>query len=680
MVRWDDPVSFIKGVGKKKTEYLANQQIVKVNDLLNCFPVKYIDRTYMPKVDEFINNEVITFKGVFNKIGKTVFLKNKMNLFTCKVQWESHEVTIFYFNQPYLKNILRLETPYFFYGRLKREGNQLKIANPQVVEAKNPKSFFKLQAVYSQVQGLNKNDMGKMINMILDNLIEWPVDLPSSIRHSFGLCSNEAAYRHIHTPSQRSDLNMGIKRFKYDEGLKINCGILSNASENSRSTVELDYFEGLNIFINSLPFELTSDQRRIIWEIVSELKAQTIINRLIQGDVGSGKTVIAIAIACLMAQNGYQVAYMAPTEILAQQHYQTFKNYLKLMGFKIGLLTGGLSQKEQKTIKNDLLLGELTIIIGTHALFQDSVSYYNLGLVITDEQHRFGVRQKAKFIQKGFEPHTLVMSATPIPRTLALIFYGDLSVSYLDEMPKGRKRVKTHCYNEKKLPQIYDFLKSEMAQKRQVFVICPFVEASESMEEVNNIESVFKTLKVLYEPDYKVGFLHGKKSTDEKNTIIANFNAGFTRLLVATSVIEVGIDVPNATAIVILNAERFGLAQLHQLRGRVGRGHAQSFCFLVTNSKNEETIKRMRVIVENNSGKDIAEKDLKIRGPGDYFGYKQHGLPDMRWLNPLEDIKIIEDTRILAKEIMQSKEKEVMIYYDNILHAFYQAIEEISLN
>ena len=219
-----------------------------------------------------------------------------------------------------------------------------------------------------------------------------------------------------------------------------------------------------------------------------------------------------------------------------------------------------------------------------------------------------------------------------------------------------------------------------MAQKRQVFVICPFVEASESMEEVNNIESVFKTLKVLYEPDYKVGFLHGKKSTDEKNTIIANFNAGFTRLLVATSVIEVGIDVPNATAIVILNAERFGLAQLHQLRGRVGRGHAQSFCFLVTNSKNEETIKRMRVIVENNSGKDIAEKDLKIRGPGDYFGYKQHGLPDMRWLNPLEDIKIIEDTRILAKEIMQSKEKEVMIYYDNILHAFYQAIEEISLN
>ncbi len=680
MVKWDDPVSVIKGVGKKKTEYLANNKIFKVKDLLNVFPSKYIDRTYIPKVDEVTDNELITFKGVFNKIGKTQFFKNGMNLFTCKVEWESLEVIIVYFNQPYLKNILKLARPYYFYGRLKKEGNQLKMANPQVVEAKNPESFFKLQPVYCQVQGLNKNDLSKMIKTILDNLTHWPIDLPSSIRHSYGLCSNEEAYRKTHSPNQLSDLARGIERFKYDEALKINCGILSSASENNVSTIELNYFEGLNVFINSLAFELTNDQRKIIWEIVDELKAQTIINRLIQGDVGSGKTVIAIAIACLMGQNGYQVAYMAPTEILAQQHYQTFNSFLKETGLKIGLLSGGLSQKEQKAIKNDLLLGKLSIIIGTHALFQESVSYYNLGLVITDEQHRFGVRQKAKFIQKGFEPHTLVMSATPIPRTLALIFYGDLSVSYLDEMPRGRKRVKTHCYNEKKLPKIYDFLRSEMAKDRQVFVICPFVEASESMEEVNDIQSVFETLKALYEPDYKIGFLHGKKDADEKNRVINKFNAGLIKLLVATSIIEVGIDVPNASAIVILNAERFGLAQLHQLRGRVGRGHAQSFCFLVTNSKNEDTIERMRVIVQNNDGKDIAEEDLKLRGPGDYFGYKQHGLPEMSWLNPLEDLKIIENTRILANEIKQSKEKEVMIYYDDILNSFYQSIEEISLN
>ncbi len=679
-MKWDDPVSVIKGVGKKKTGYLANNNIFKVKDLLNIFPVKYIDRNYMPREDDLIDNELMTFKGVFQNIGNIQFVKSKLNLFTCKVKWESYVVTIVYFNQAYLRNTLKLETPYFFYGRIRKEGHQLKMINPQIIEAKNPKSFFNLQPVYSQVQGLNKNDISKMIGTILENLSEWPIDLPLWIRRKYHLCSNHAAYRYIHKPTQASDLNIAIKRFKYDEALTINCGILSTSLQNNSSMIELNYFDGLNIFINSLPFELTSDQTKIIGEIVAELKAKKTINRLIQGDVGSGKTVIAIAIACIMGQNGYQVAYMAPTEILADQHYQTFKNYLKHSGLSIGLLTGSLSPKEQKEIKNDLLLGKLSIIIGTHALFQESVNYYNLGLVITDEQHRFGVRQKAKLMQKGFEPHTLVMSATPIPRTLALIFYGDLAVSYLNEMPKGRKRVKTHCYSEKSLLKIYDFLRAEMTKKRQVFVICPFVEASDMMEEVNDIESVFKNLQALYEPEFKIAFLHGKKSAAEKNSIINDFNAGFITLLVATSIVEVGIDVPNATAIVILNAERFGLAQLHQLRGRVGRGNIQSFCFLVTNSKNEETIQRMRVIVENNSGKDIAEEDLKLRGPGDYFGYKQHGLPDMRWLNPLEDINIIDDTRSLAKEIIQSKEKETMIYYDKILNYFYQSITEISLN
>lgn len=679
-MKWDDSVSSIKGVGKKKTEYLANNKIYTVNDLLNIYPIKYIDRNYMPKEDEVIDNELMTFTGVFYKIGGVQFLKNKMNLFTCEVQWGSSKVMIVYFNQPYLQNTLKLETPYFFYGRMKKEANHFKMANPQLAEVKKEKSFFNLQAVYSQIHGLHKNAIAKMIRIVLENIIEWPMDLPEFIRHEYALCSNEKAYRHIHTPLHLNDLEIAKKRFKYNEAIKMNCGILSVSNKNNQSMIELNYFEGLNILINSLPFELTNDQTKIIWEIVDELKARKTINRLIQGDVGSGKTIIAIAIACIMGQNGYQVAYMAPTEILAQQHYQTFKKFLKKIGLNIGLLTGGLSPKEQNKIKNKLLLGDLSIVIGTHALFQKSVNYYNLGLVITDEQHRFGVRQKSKLTQKGFEPHTLVMSATPIPRTLALIFYGDLSVSYLNEIPKGRKRVKTYCYNEKSLPKIYDFIKEKMKKNKQIFVICPFVESSEVMEDVNDIESVFNELKTLYEPEFKIGFLHGKKTTDEKNKIIKDFSDGFIDLLVATSIVEVGIDVANATVIVILNAERFGLAQLHQLRGRVGRGHVQSFCFLVTNSQNQDTIERMRVIVENNNGKDIAEKDLKLRGPGDYFGYKQHGLPNILWLNPLEDMMIIDNARIIAKQMMRSKEKKTMIYYDKILNSFFESLEEISLN
>jgi len=339
-----------------------------------------------------------------------------------------------------------------------------------------------------------------------------------------------------------------------------------------------------------------------------------------------------------------------------------------------------LKVQERREILQRVANGETSVVIGTHALIQDSVDYYNLGLVITDEQHRFGVKQRGRLSLKGNQPHTMVMSATPIPRTLALILYGDLSVSYIDELPKGRKPIKTYCYDEASLHKIYGFLEDEMKKGRQAFVICPFIEASEEMNEVRDIETVYLDIAKRFDGNYHTGFLHSRVGNDEKEQIIQDFNLGKINILVATSIIEVGIDVPNVSVMAILSAERFGLSQLHQLRGRVGRGEHQSFCFLVTNSKSPETLARMKVIVKNKSGKKIADEDYRLRGPGDYFGFKQHGLPDVGVLNPMEDLALIEKTRELAREIFSSGDKEMMIFRDGVLQTFFKEVEEISLN
>jgi ATP-dependent DNA helicase RecG len=327
-----------------------------------------------------------------------------------------------------------------------------------------------------------------------------------------------------------------------------------------------------------------------------------------------------------------------------------------------------------------LAKGEISILIGTHALIQDSVNFYNLGLVITDEQHRFGVRHRGRLALKARQPHTMVMSATPIPRTLSLILYGDLKVSYIDELPKGRKSIKTYCYDEASLPKILKFVQEEMQKGRQAFIICPFIEASPELEDVRDVESVFEQVKELIDPRYQIASLHGRLKNEEKEGIIQEFNQGNIRCLIATSIIEVGIDVPNVSTIVILSAERFGLSQLHQLRGRVGRGNHQSWCFLVTNSKSEETLERMKVIINNSNGKKIAEEDFRMRGPGDYFGFKQHGMPRIGLLNPAEELELILKTKEIAEMIINSKEKELMLYRDQVVSSFYKEMEEVSLN
>ncbi len=419
-------------------------------------------------------------------------------------------------------------------------------------------------------------------------------------------------------------------------------------------------------------------------DIIGDFRAGKTMNRLVQGDVGSGKTIIAVACAYLMALAGYQTAYMAPTEILAAQHARNFEAYLKPYGIEVVLMTGSMKTAPRKEALKKVATGDAQVVIGTHALIQAGVDYYNLGMVITDEQHRFGVKQRGQLEMKGHTPHTLVMSATPIPRTLALVFYGDLDISTIDVLPSGRKKIKTYFYGEKAMPKILDFMEREMDKGYQAFVVCPFIEESEEMEEVRDIQSVYESVAAHYKGRHRVGYLHGKRSEDEKKAIIAAFNAKEIDLLVATSIIEVGIDVPDVSVMTILSADRFGLSQLHQLlyqlRGRVGRGSQQAYCFLVSNARGEKTLERMKVIVNHHNGRIIAEEDYRLRGPGDYFGFRQHGFPTFSALDPYEDADLIGDTRQVAQRIMASGEAAMMRYRARVIQSFYASVSEITMN
>lgn len=679
-MKWEDSLDKIKGVGPKRKEALEKVGIKTIGELISFYPRKYIDRNVLGTPGDFFEDLEISIKALIVKIGGVQRIRGNLSILTLSLMWDEKKISAVFFNQPYLKNTLREDQEYFFYGKIKKAKTGMQMINPHFVPVSHPGNFFELTPVYSNVQGIPKNAIPKMLTHLFNGDLEIEDDLPEKIRTSENLLTMESALKVIHFPEKEDEVLMGIQRLKFNEALKINMGILSNTVGKKYSDIVINSYKGLKAVINSLPYELTKCQQSVIDDILADFKSGQVMNRLVQGDVGSGKTVIAIIAACLMAQNGYQTAYMAPTEILAQQHGRSFKELLKNTGYSVEVVTGSLKAKEKREILKRVSKGEVSIIIGTHALIQESVDYYNLGLVITDEQHRFGVKQRSRLSLKGNQPHTMVMSATPIPRTLALILYGDLAVSYIDELPKGRKPIKTYCYDEASLYKIVAFLQDEMAKGRQAFVICPFIEASEELEEVRDTETVYLELGKQVNPNYHIACLHGRLKNEEKESIIRAFNAGEIHCLVATSIIEVGIDVPNVSAMVILSAERFGLSQLHQLRGRVGRGRHQSWCFLVTNSKSKDTLARMKVIVNNTSGKKIADEDFRLRGPGDYFGFKQHGLPHLGLLNPMEELALINRTKIIAENIFESKENEMMIFRNKVLGLFYQDIEEVSFN
>ena len=675
-----DSVQTLSGIGSKRAEALKNKGIAQIKDLIYCFPIRYEDRSRRGSFEN-PSKDPVTIKAIIHKHPVLRRIKNNFSMLVLQVEEMTAENTlikgtIVWYNQPYLLRQFKKDTVYYFYGRIVQKNGQTQMQNPHFAAQAQAKAFFQIEPIYAKIENFPQATLRKSIACAL----EKPVQdfLPKVIREKYALLSLKEALVEIHQPKKQGSLQKSIERLKFNEALKINIGIQAARYKEATSNVCLKHFDMMQRLIRSLPYTLTEAQQQVLQEIKADLKTGKMMNRLVQGDVGSGKTVIAIACACMMAANGYQTAYMAPTEILAEQHAQNFETLLKPFDIQIVLLTGSLKTKARRIALEKIKQGEAMVIIGTHALIQDKVQYYNLGLVITDEQHRFGVKQRSRLTHKGITPHTLVMSATPIPRTLSLILYGDLSVSYIDTLPKGRKPIKTYFYREKALPKVLDFVKEEVENGRQAFIICPFIEESEGLNTVNDTQRVYQTVNTYYQKKLKVAVLTGKMPADQRKTMVEAFNQGTIQILIATSIIEVGIDVPNVSAMVVMSAERFGLSQLHQLRGRVGRGKYQSYCFLVSETTSESALERLSVVVNNTDGKKIAEADYQLRGPGDYFGFHQHGYPSTQLLNPYEDLVLLKQTRQVAAEIFDSGQSEMMQCKAFLLDEFEHDITEIS--
>ena len=678
-----DPVRTIPGVGPKREAALKAFGVESVGDLLGIFPRKYLDRS---ETGTLLTEtaQCVTVTAVVAKKGTVRRIRRSLSLFVLPIEeiLSGGQVVrgeAVWFNQPWLSEHFEVDTMYHFYSRVTFKKGRHVLYSPQFVRADQPGDFFELTPVYPKVEGIPPETFKKYIQKALDEDLGIEDPLPQNYRDQFDLPGMAEVVKMLHHPKCLEEVAAGRHRIKFDEALKINLGILSNRISLGPSKIQIHNFGQLGRFERGLPFELTSGQVGVLSDIIGDFREGKTINRLVQGDVGSGKTIIAVACAYLMGLSGYQTAYMAPTEILAAQHARNFEAYLKPYGITVALITGSMKPAERREVLEGVASGEVQVVIGTHALIQDSVDYYNLGMVITDEQHRFGVRQRGKLGLKGHQPHTLVMSATPIPRTLALVLYGDLDISTIDEMPSGRKKIKTYFYGEKALPKILNFMADEMDKGYQALMICPFIEEAEGLEDVKDIERVYPEMEKHFRGRYSVGCLHGKMPDADKKKIVGDYNAGELKLLVATSIVEVGIDVRGISVITILSADRFGLSQLHQLRGRAGRGDQQAYCFLVSNARGEKTIERMKAIVGPTNGQTIAEEDYRLRGPGDYFGCRQHGFPSTKALDPYEDLELIAQTREIAKEILEAQDVQTMSFRSRIIEDFYQSVD-ITMN
>lgn len=679
-MKLDDRIRDVPGVGPKRERALNDGGIFTVEDLLAHFPKQYIDRS---RRGTFAapSETAVTIEACVSRKGTVRRIRRNLSLFGLSVTTDDGVTgQITFFNQPWLAEHFHEEARYYFFGRITEKKGKCGMANPQFVPTDKPGNFFELTPVYAPVGGVSGETLRKLIAKVLAEDIAMSDPLPETLRKDRCLPNSAACLKLLHCPQTMAEVAAGRTRLKFEEALKLNLGLLRSRGETRRSSVVLAHPASLSRFERGLPFLLTEGQRRVLAEIAADLQSGRIMNRLVQGDVGSGKTVVAVACAYLMALGGYQCAYMAPTEILAEQHARNFEAYLAPYGISVTLVTGSMKASERENALTHIANGDAQVIIGTHALFQKDMAYYNLGMVITDEQHRFGVRQRGLLALKGERPHTLVMSATPIPRTLALVLYGDLDISVIDTMPAGRKKVKTYFYTEKALRKILGMMAVEMAAGHQGFIVCPFVENAEEMAEVRDTQTVCREVDRYYKGLYRVACLHGKMKPDEKAAVVADFSAGKIDCLVATSIIEVGIDVPNVTMMVVMSADRFGLSQLHQLRGRVGRGDAQAYCFLVSNAVNEKTIARMKVIVNHHNGQEIAEADFKLRGPGDAFGTRQHGLPALSALDPTADAALLAETRAIAEQLLASPKAEDMACCDALTRAFDHGVEQISMN
>ncbi len=647
------PVTKLKGIGPTKAAQLANLGIETIYDLMAYFPRTYEDRTKLVTIHQLEVDEPACFEAMVIRGPNTAHIRKGLSLTKLTVADETGKLPLVYFNQPYMADNLKYGETYIFYGVVSGDYTGFQMQNPSCERPDAPGVVTRrIMPVYSLTMGISNKLLGKCIQQALDAcLSELPELLPASIVAQFQLCTGREAYRTIHQPDSWEALERARHRLVFEEFFLFSAGLQLMRSRRTEVTTESYVNLDLGDFTAALPFRPTNAQSRAMEEIAADFAKGTPMNRLLQGDVGSGKTMVAAAAAWLAVKNGHQAAFMAPTEILAEQHFQSLSRLFAPLGIRCALLTGSMKAAEKRQIKEDLSIGIIDLVIGTHALLSEDVTFWDLDLVIADEQHRFGVSQRAALSAKGRAPHLLVMSATPIPRTLALIVYGDLDVTILDELPPGRHIIDTFLVGENMRARINAFIRKHAEAGNQVYVVCPAVEESE-VESLKSAEVWAETLQRVIFPDLRVGLLHGKLKGAEKDRIMGEFSRHELDILVATTVIEVGVDVPNATLMVIENADRFGLSQLHQLRGRVGRGQDKSYCVLFTSNKNTETLGRLKAFCKTNDGFQIAEEDLKLRGPGDFFGSRQHGLPMFKAASLTADLDVLQQARSAAENAL----------------------------
>ena len=660
----DTPVRYLKGVGPKTAERFEKLGILTLSDLLCHYPRRYLDFSKPYSIAEApADTECVVKAEVFAKPGGRILPGGRrMERITAGDDVSSLEIT--WFNNPYAAQKLELGQEYYFQGIVTGGMLRRQMVNPQVrTDAQVKSSPF--EAVYPQTEGLTSSAIAKCVRQLLPHAELLPDPLPSEMLKKYRLLSKADAVRAIHCPATEEEAFAARRRLIYEELLVLQLGIGRMKNHGAASTGAPMKKADASPFWESLPFSPTGAQRRAVEEILTDMSGETSMNRLLQGDVGSGKTLVAAAAIWASIRAGYQAALLAPTEILASQHAENLNRLLSPFGMRVALLTGGMKAAARRTTLAAIRDDEADLIVGTHAILSEGVEFARLGLAVVDEQHRFGVRQRGLLAEKAANPHLLVMSATPIPRTLGLLMYGDLDISILDELPPGRKPVKTRCITGKKRADLYGFLDREIDSGRQVYIVCPAIEDAGGSG-LNAVKSYYEDIAKAYLPDRRVGLMHGKLKPKEKAEVMDDFKSGRLDALVSTTVIEVGVDVPNATVMVIENAERYGLSALHQLRGRVGRGTAESWCFLVSDNASESVQKRLKFLCSTSDGFAVAQYDLETRGPGDFFGSRQHGLPTLQIADLMNDTRTLhaaqsEAVALLAEDPLLERPEHALL-------------------
>ena len=660
----DTPVRYLKGVGPKTAERFEKLGILTLSDLLCHYPRRYLDFSRPYSIAEApADTECVVKAEVFAKPGGRILPGGRrMERITAGDDVSSLEIT--WFNNPYAAQKLELGQEYYFQGIVTGGMLRRQMVNPQVrTDAQVKSSPF--EAIYPQTEGLTSSAIAKCVRQLLPHAELLPDPLPSEMLKKYRLLSKADAVRAIHCPATEEEAFAARRRLIYEELLVLQLGIGRMKNHGAASTGAPMKKADSSPFWESLPFSPTGAQRRAVEEILTDMSGETSMNRLLQGDVGSGKTLVAAAAIWACIRAGYQAALLAPTEILASQHAENLNRLLSPFGMRVALLTGGMKAAARRTTLAAIRDDEADLIVGTHAILSEGVEFARLGLAVVDEQHRFGVRQRGLLAEKAANPHLLVMSATPIPRTLGLLMYGDLDISILDELPPGRKPVKTRCITGKKRADLYGFLDREIDSGRQVYIVCPAIEDAGGSG-LNAVKSYYEDIAKAYLPDRRVGLMHGKLKPKEKAAVMDDFKSGRLDALVSTTVIEVGVDVPNATVMVIENAERYGLSALHQLRGRVGRGAAESWCFLVSDNASESVQKRLKFLCSTSDGFAVAQYDLETRGPGDFFGSRQHGLPTLQIADLMNDTRTLhaaqsEAVALLAEDPLLERPEHALL-------------------